>query len=292
MPFYCARAVCATFCAHISPALMPIFGPTFPSLCVDPEAPAHGRMIIAASIIVEATAQAEAYRLRHSTQVLKSSRDSYSPQQFERVPQYPNQRDPSPNLSRRLRIKRTFGGDSPFGTPSDTDMDTAGSDTSSGDGYFCTPVTPGSATSVTQVNRWKPHNKISHSANSSLDMYAAPKLGPGPHPWLSAIPRSTGLNDLNLAGAWRGKRRAEDVDADDEYDGEESPNASLAGEKGSTDDGGSDHEMADAGSALMQLRVEANEVEKEGLISHGRLVRQKEFFGGQQAKRLRRATSA
>lgn len=62
MPFKCARAVCATFCAAIAGALIPIFGPNFPSQCVPLDAPEYGRMVIDQAIVAEATREAELYR--------------------------------------------------------------------------------------------------------------------------------------------------------------------------------------------------------------------------------------
>lgn len=62
MPFTCAKAVCATFCASIAGALIPIFGPDFPSLCISPDAPDHGRMQIDPMIIMDSARQAEMFR--------------------------------------------------------------------------------------------------------------------------------------------------------------------------------------------------------------------------------------
>ncbi|KAG5941897.1 hypothetical protein E4U59_001481 [Claviceps monticola] len=58
MPFHCARALCATFCHKISGALIPIFGPDFPSDCTLPESPRFGNMIISQRLIAEAVATA------------------------------------------------------------------------------------------------------------------------------------------------------------------------------------------------------------------------------------------
>lgn len=62
MPFACAKAVCATFCAAIAGALIPIFGPDFPSQCISPDAPEHGRMSIDPAIITESAREAELFR--------------------------------------------------------------------------------------------------------------------------------------------------------------------------------------------------------------------------------------
>ncbi|RKF59667.1 putative apses transcription factor xbp1 [Golovinomyces cichoracearum] len=65
MPFFCAREICATFCHHFAPALIPIFGPSFPSICVHPTNPEYGRMVISPETIAKATVQAEASRLQY-----------------------------------------------------------------------------------------------------------------------------------------------------------------------------------------------------------------------------------
>lgn len=62
MPFTCAKAVCATFCAPIAGALIPIFGPDFPSQCTSPEAPEHGRMAIDPKIVADSAREAELFR--------------------------------------------------------------------------------------------------------------------------------------------------------------------------------------------------------------------------------------
>jgi len=308
MPYSCALAVCTTFCAHIAPALIPIFGPTFPSQCVSPEAPEHGRMIIDPQLVNDATAEAETYRLQYSTSSPKpsSARESYSPSRSirsDRIPEPLSMRGTPPHLGRRLRLKRAFGDSvSPY-ILTETDMDTNGSETSSGDGggYFHSPVTPGSINSAGQVPSWQTHNMLSHSADSSINTSTAFKCGSGgagPNPILSAIPRSSGLVDIPIA-SWRGKRRVEEVDADDEYDGEES--ASVTDEKGSLDEkvGGSDKEMEDVSAGrvgtgggaaekkaawlLMRLSV------KDGETACGAEMKEKEG-DGPRIKR-RRATS-
>ncbi|CZR62189.1 uncharacterized protein PAC_12086 [Phialocephala subalpina] len=258
MPYACALAVCTTFCSHISSALIPIFGPTFPSQCVPPEAPEHGRMIIDPSIIISATAEAEAYHVQYSTFTHKA-RDSYSPQ----VPQHsirsigernhlPDMRTTPSNLAnRRLRLKRAFTGDVPYDLNSDTELDTNGSETSGGE-YLCSPVTPVSSNNLSQglPQVWHGNNTISNLANASLSISSQFN---GPNPILSAIPRSTGLNEMHIGSSagWRGvvkRRRNEEVDADDDYDGGES-GTSATDDKGSVgDEKGSDREMEDVAS--------------------------------------------
>ncbi|CAG8971258.1 hypothetical protein HYALB_00001424 [Hymenoscyphus albidus] len=244
MPFGCALAVCATFCADIAGALIPIFGPDFPSQCVPPEAPEWKRMTIDPAIVVQATEEAERYRMHYSMQSPKSSRSSYSPQQRVYEPSLSMRSTPSNNLERRLRLKRPFGGDSPYGTTTDTDIDGNASETSSGDGYYCSPVTPVSVNShsLHHSQTWQSLNTTSHLANSSVNLQSH-RLVPGSNPLLSAIPRSTGLIDVHMSNSWTAiKRRADD--ADDEYEAE-SP--SVADEKVSDAGKSPDKEMEDAG---------------------------------------------
>lgn len=245
MPFHCALAVCATFCAEIAGALIPIFGPDFPTQCVPPEAPEWRRMTIDPAIVVHATEEAEKYRIHYSMQSPKSSRGSYSPQQRVYEPSLSMRSTPSNSLERRLRLKRPFGGDSPYGTPTDTDVDGNASETSSGDGYYCSPVTPVSVNShnLHHSQTWRSHNANSHIANSSVNINSH-KLVPGSNPLLSAIPRSTGLIDVQMSNPWTSMKRGAD-DADDEYEAE-SPG--VADDKASDGGKSPDKEIDDAAS--------------------------------------------
>ncbi|KAJ2901970.1 hypothetical protein MKZ38_001160 [Zalerion maritima] len=62
MPYNCAKAICATFCHRIAGALIPLFGPGFPSMCMPPESPEFGRWVIDPAIIAESRAEAERYK--------------------------------------------------------------------------------------------------------------------------------------------------------------------------------------------------------------------------------------
>lgn len=80
MPFSCAKAVCATFCHHIAGALIPIFGPKFPTECVHPKDPDHGRMCIGPAVVAQATLEAESFRRLYADQA--SLAVSNSPRQL------------------------------------------------------------------------------------------------------------------------------------------------------------------------------------------------------------------
>jgi hypothetical protein len=62
MPYTCAEAVCLTFCDPISPALIPLFGPDFPSRCVPASRVQFGQMIIDSTLIRASIRQAENFR--------------------------------------------------------------------------------------------------------------------------------------------------------------------------------------------------------------------------------------
>jgi len=66
MPFDCAKAVCATFCYDIAGALIPVFGPDFPSICIPRDMPAFGRFTISPDIIEKSTRQAEIFRCMYT----------------------------------------------------------------------------------------------------------------------------------------------------------------------------------------------------------------------------------
>ncbi len=73
MPYEAAKAVAATFCYHIRYALTPVFGADFLSLCVRPEDPSFGRMIINRRIVRQCTEAARGFRALSREASLASS---------------------------------------------------------------------------------------------------------------------------------------------------------------------------------------------------------------------------
>lgn len=63
MPYEAAKAVAATFCFHIRYALTPVFGLGFSELCVIPDDPSFGRMVIDRDIIRGCTEAANEFRV-------------------------------------------------------------------------------------------------------------------------------------------------------------------------------------------------------------------------------------
>ncbi|PTB70796.1 hypothetical protein BBK36DRAFT_1108939 [Trichoderma citrinoviride] len=72
MPYTCARAVCATFCAGIAGALIPLFGPTFPSQCTPSDSPYYNEMVIDPQIIRQAMEDVERCRYGQRSRVPKA----------------------------------------------------------------------------------------------------------------------------------------------------------------------------------------------------------------------------
>lgn len=79
MPFACAKAVCATFCAPIAGALIPIFGPDFPSQCTSPDAPEHGRMQIDQMTIAESVREADMFRRMYANAASAAANNQLPP---------------------------------------------------------------------------------------------------------------------------------------------------------------------------------------------------------------------
>ena len=83
MPFEAAKAVAATFCYDIRYALTPVFGLDFLSLCIAPDDPSFGRMVIDRNIVQQCTEQAIGFRLLSREGSLASSpRTIGSPDEF------------------------------------------------------------------------------------------------------------------------------------------------------------------------------------------------------------------
>ncbi|UKZ60150.1 uncharacterized protein TrAtP1_001433 [Trichoderma atroviride] len=74
MPYRCARAVCATFCQKIAGALIPLFGPSFPSECTPaPFNSTHCKgMVISQQLILKATEEVEKYRQGQNSGFIKA----------------------------------------------------------------------------------------------------------------------------------------------------------------------------------------------------------------------------
>ncbi|KAI1079076.1 hypothetical protein F5B20DRAFT_581493 [Whalleya microplaca] len=239
MPYQCAKAVCATFCHNIAGALIPIFGADFPSICTPAEAPEYSRMVIDPTVVVQSTREAEHFRRVYSNTV--TSAGSVSPKRDRRV--YRSPYDDSRLHHPRHRIRKTTyigpGCDSPYATDTDGEVSPIIERGSMGrERFYYSPVS--SVPPLRPNGGWTPANVLPHYDT------------PGPNPWLSALPRSTTPahlppfpsphphsrphphphsyppppshlhahpHALSRPQLWRGgKRSADHIDADHEYD--------------------------------------------------------------------------
>lgn len=188
MPFSCAKAVCATFCHKIAGALIPLFGPRFPSECVHEKATGHGRMVIDPEIVARAKRDAAAL-FGPRTTALPSPRASRSasPHPLSLSKPYESPAD----YQRGVLL-------SPYGT--DTDLDyhpgpypavpplrTAGRPPSA-----APTLTPLHSPGWTAVNQRHPpvHPYYPRSAAAQVNDEHPWNAGPTANPWLSAVPRS------------------------------------------------------------------------------------------------------
>ncbi|KAK4100268.1 hypothetical protein N658DRAFT_105658 [Parathielavia hyrcaniae] len=200
MPYACARAVCATFCHKIAGALIPLFGPQFPSECIPDKALGHGRMKINPEIV--ALAKSEAVALFRPSAGLPSPRSSRSasPLPSQRSARILDPHDYHSDYDRRLLL-------SPY---TDTDVDyRPASEQYSRRAYAPMPpmriptsrphIPPAAAptplhspgwTAVNHPQNQDPpgyhHRSVSHLHEELLGLNVSATA----NPWLSAIPRS------------------------------------------------------------------------------------------------------
>ncbi|KAI3328334.1 hypothetical protein F4824DRAFT_506683 [Ustulina deusta] len=214
MPYQCAKAVCATFCHKISGALIPIFGPDFPALCIQVDAPECSRMVIDPAIVIQSTREAEHYRrlYRSTASVGSGSRNdngNTSPKRDRRGFRAPY--DDGSRNHPRYRVRKTCvstpgSENSPYTTDTDGEISPAADRMS--------------------LVRDPPHRQLprflhspipsiaplrpSHASSSGWTPANAPHppahLRPpneyqstGPSPWLSAIPRFTSTAHLQTS---------------------------------------------------------------------------------------------
>ena len=109
MPYEAAKAVAATFCYNIRYALTPVFGVDFLSLCVPPEGPSFGRMLIDRDIVQGCTEQATGYRLLSRESSIASS--PQSPALSDRF-RKPNSKSLRPKLLKSVQSESGYGTDS------------------------------------------------------------------------------------------------------------------------------------------------------------------------------------
>lgn len=205
MPYVCAKAVCATFCHKIAGALIPIFGPSFPSLCTPPDSPSYGRMSIDPSIIADATREAERNLCRQLALHVPRPGGlpaSHSPRGRRTLARSTPERDPfltSRTLFQppqaRLGLHARPVGTSPYNTDSD-------------DGYRSVPDAAAGtymyapAPAPARTSGWTP-------ANVSPVRRV---LEPEPQSWAATVPRFAPPGSDPRLRPWKGHRGKRFVD--------------------------------------------------------------------------------
>ncbi|KAK0714855.1 hypothetical protein B0H67DRAFT_644675 [Lasiosphaeris hirsuta] len=210
MPFACAKAVCATFCYKISGALIPIFGPSFPSECITPDSPFYARMVISQDIIDTSTREADRFHkvyTAHSFSPTPRLTGSISPLPPRRHHRMADSYDYSADDEFHRRLGRGMFVDSPYGTGTDTDVDMypraeirgrygyAGMPPARSTGVPPTMAIPRSAAAhtpawapVVVTQQPPPLQRIPNHFGGEISSAASSPRGT-PNPWLTAIPR-------------------------------------------------------------------------------------------------------
>ncbi|KAL0933202.1 APSES transcription factor Xbp1 [Colletotrichum truncatum] len=249
MPYDCAKAVCATFCYTIAGALIPLFGPLFPSLCIPPGSPDYQRMVIDRRIVEAAIREADLSR--------KVQRHGYSSVGMSHSPSLDSQPTRSLRDDKRLRLDTRRP--SPY-NDMDVEGHRSGPDSASSNGSdvsysyghhhalhsrYPQPPTSG----WTPVNRPEPYRLVDKSYRS-------------PNPYLSAVPRFTPMSRHAAAprSLWVHKRPIDQEDSDGGRDSGDSnhgssPALSYVSEHRREEE--SDAELAEQNAALglMTLRT-------------------------------------
>lgn len=199
MPYSCAKAVCSTFCYKIASALIPIFGPSFPSICTRPDSPDYGRMVIDPSIIRDAAREAEANRRHHHAMHVPRGVHSATnsprhgtPRSTPEGEHYQSNRAAFQHQA-RLGMYSRSSCTSPYNTDSDEGLrpspDSApGSRSPGGGGYLYTSAPARVNSGWTPANQAAPAHHFAEPAQmqpwaSSVPRFAPPGSDPRLRPW-------------------------------------------------------------------------------------------------------------
>lgn len=95
MPYKCAKAMCATFCISFADALIPLFGPGFPSECTPISSDYFGDMKISPELIADVSRSLQPF-LQRSTAHSETnySFSGHSPRENWHRPRYTGRRSP------------------------------------------------------------------------------------------------------------------------------------------------------------------------------------------------------
>ncbi|KAI1465890.1 uncharacterized protein F4812DRAFT_116012 [Daldinia caldariorum] len=230
MPYYSAKAVCATFCHNIAGALIPIFGPDFPSHCTPSEAPEYSRMTIDPAIVLQSTREAEHFRMLCSINSAAAAANASNSNNN-------NNNHHHAHYRRRPVPKALPTPNSPYATDPDSDTSPIAAEHAHRPRYPFSPVqlpppptiAAAAASSLQPTSSgWTPANVVSPHRHQHQHQHYEPS---GLSPWLTAVPRFTTETHIRPYPAplsaplpaaplvpptpsshpWRGKRAAEHV---------------------------------------------------------------------------------
>ncbi|CRG90834.1 hypothetical protein PISL3812_07880 [Talaromyces islandicus] len=143
MPYEAAKAVSATFCWGIRYALTPLFGRDFPSMCVPPESPQFGKMIVDPEIVRRSTETANQYRRQELE--LKMQAQQQQQRQWQR-----RQGQPAP-----MEVSSFMRDDFRSPTSSKGAVDTGRAEED-----YCFPNPTTTTTTTVSDNPWTPINTL------------------------------------------------------------------------------------------------------------------------------------
>jgi len=201
MPWECAKAVCATFCYKIAGALIPLFGPDFPSQCIHPDASDFGHMAISRLIVQEATREAERHRSEQYEAEMKANSTFLSPLRNPESPwSQQHSRTARDTPEGRVHLRRDYvldlavyrDNDSPYMADGGGGRPVSAGSSSSGRVYHHSPGRMLSPLPVPRTSAWTPVNEQNRGRGSLGD------------PYLSAVPRRVPLRSMTttLPGHW------------------------------------------------------------------------------------------
>ncbi|UKZ73767.1 hypothetical protein TrVFT333_001417 [Trichoderma virens FT-333] len=247
MPYPCARAICATFCTRIAGALIPLFGPSFPSQCTPSDSPYYNEMVISQRIIMEATEDVARFRYGQRNRIMKTVGGISGPlvlgesllrgkREIQATPSFRLPSRPQPSRFQPL-----------FTSIPETSFDQH-------------PMAVSAPTTACEAREVNPFSRVNQTAinPSVLD----PKLFQTPSSSFDASPRTeTSESERNRIEKWRPKRRRR---AHDDAGTTNSPNPLMEGYEERRPQQELEHFRAAA--ALLSLRRQPRDAEYSSAI--------------------------
>lgn len=194
MPYTCARAVCATFCSGIAGALIPLFGPTFPSQCTPSDSPYYNEMVIDPQIIRQAIEDVERCRYGQRSRVPKAVGGMSSPVVLGDYP-LRNKRESQPSSAFRLPSRPPAARPQPLFAPvHDT-------------GFRQRPMATLAPSTTSKAREAKPLSRAGRSSFTSRTILDRNPFQLQSSFFDASLRTETSGTEKNKAEKWRPKRR-------------------------------------------------------------------------------------